>query len=59
MKIAIIGGGFFGFHIEREILRKDRQSTVHVYEQNSATLTEAANKNQCRPNQSGHHILIC
>jgi len=55
MKVAIIGGGFFGFHIAREIVRKDRHATVHIYERNNEVLCEAAYKNQCRLHLGFHY----
>lgn len=48
MRVAIIGGGFFGIHIARQIERRYGDADVDIFERESGPLLGAGTTNQCR-----------
>ena len=55
MKIAIVGGGFYGCFIAYKILKKFPKLKISVFEKNSDLLLEAAINNQYRLHQGFHY----
>jgi hypothetical protein len=55
MRIAIIGAGFFGHHIARQLRRVYPQADIDMFERESAALSGAGTKNQCRLHMGFHY----
>lgn len=55
MRIGIIGGGFFGFHIAQQIERRFDGATVEIFEREQRPLTGAGTTNQCRLHMGFHY----
>lgn len=55
MRIGIIGGGFFGFHIAHQLEKRFADAEVEIFERESAPLTGAGTTNQCRLHMGFHY----
>lgn len=56
MKIAIIGGGFYGCYIAHSLLKKYNYTTdIDIYDREDKLLTRAATNNQCRLHLGFHY----
>ena len=55
MKIAIVGGGFYGCYIATKILELKQNHKITIYEKNNKILSEAAINNQYRLHKGFHY----
>ncbi|MDN3310105.1 hypothetical protein QWJ90_04090 [Microbacterium oryzae] len=55
MRVGIIGAGFFGFHIARQLERRHPDIQVEMFEKESAPLVGAGTNNQCRLHMGFHY----
>lgn len=55
MRVAIIGGGFFGFHIAQQIERRFADAHVEIFEREAQPLIGAGTTNQCRLHMGFHY----
>lgn len=55
MRVAIIGGGFFGIHIARQIERRYGDADIDIFEREAAPLLGAGSTNQCRLHMGFHY----
>ncbi|HEY0247189.1 MAG TPA: FAD-dependent oxidoreductase [Gryllotalpicola sp.] len=55
MRVGIIGGGFFGFHIAQQLERRYSGIEVEIFEQFGAPLLGAGTTNQCRLHMGFHY----
>lgn len=55
MRIGIIGGGFFGFHIARQLERRYADVDIDMFEREGAPLLGAGTTNQCRLHMGFHY----
>ena len=55
MKIAIVGGGFFGTASAIKIKEKFKKAEIHIYEQLNDILLGASGKNQFRWHRGYHY----
>lgn len=54
-RVAIIGGGFFGFHIARELQRRYPGTRIEIFDREPAPLLGAGTTNQCRLHMGFHY----
>jgi hypothetical protein len=55
MRIAIIGGGFYGFHLANEILNKSKNAKIDIFEKEDKIFTGAFTNNQHRLHLGYHY----
>lgn len=55
MRIAIVGGGFFGFHIAEQLQRRHSGVHIEIFDRGAAPLQEAGTTNQCRLHMGFHY----
>lgn len=55
MRVGIIGGGFFGFHIAQQIERRFGDVRVEIFEREPTPLIGAGTTNQCRLHMGFHY----
>jgi hypothetical protein len=55
MNIAIIGGGFYGFHLADQFLSKNKNLKIDIYEKESNSFTGAFTNNQHRLHLGYHY----
>jgi hypothetical protein len=55
MKIAIIGGGFYGLHLADEILKKKNNVNIDIFEKENALFSGAFTNNQHRLHLGYHY----
>ncbi|GGH49020.1 FAD-dependent oxidoreductase [Microbacterium album] len=55
MRVGIIGAGFFGFHIARQLERRYPGIDIEMFEKEAAPLTGAGTTNQCRLHMGFHY----
>ncbi|MGP3535728.1 hypothetical protein ACTU3I_13100 [Microbacterium sp. RD1] len=55
MRIGIIGGGFFGYHIAQQVHRLFPGADVEIFEREDRTLMGAGTTNQCRLHMGFHY----
>jgi len=55
MRIAIIGGGFYGFHLANEIINKNKNIKIDLFEKESSLFTGAFTNNQHRLHLGYHY----
>src|SRR5882724_4127122 len=55
MKIAVVGAGFFGYHISAELSIRYPLARIEIFEMAKAPLAGAGTTNQCRLHLGFHY----